>query len=224
VGQPDAQWQASIGDRDIPLSAQGPGPGATAAARRRGVEHGRGDLVHGRHVGARDLEHQLGSPAHPGGGGAPGVAAGGEHGEGGLAAGGVGEVAVVALPRAAVAVEGEEPREEEHGRACLAARAHPAAAQAQRQRPRGGQHGRVVLIGPRHQATGRAGPGVVLPGEKQKSHQAPHGVEGAAWSSSALRPPPPPGLLPLALCTCCSSSLELTAGRASASLSFFRSH
>lgn len=162
VGEPDAQRQAPVGGGDIPLGSQVPGPRAATAARLGEVEHGRGDPVHGGDTGSRDLEHQLGAATNPGRRRALGVAAGCVNGEGGLPAGGVREVVVIPFPGAVVPMEGEDPGEEEHGRAHLAPGADPAAAQAQGQGRLAGQHGRVVLVGAGDEAAGRAGAGVVL--------------------------------------------------------------
>lgn len=162
MGEPDAQRQAPVGGGDIPLGSQVPGPRAATAARLGEVEHGRGDPVHGGDTGSRDLEHQLGAATNPGRRRALGVAASCVNGEGGLPAGGVREVVVIPFPGAVVPMEGEDPGEEEHGRAHLAPRADPAAAQVQGQGRLAGQHGRVVLVGAGDEAAGRAGAGVVL--------------------------------------------------------------
>lgn len=71
-----------------------------------------------------------------------------------------------------MAIEGEEPSEEQHSRPCLAARDDPVTTQVQWQSWPGRQHRWVVLVGAGNATAGQAGPSVVLSKLKQRG-QAP---------------------------------------------------
>lgn len=129
-------------------------------------------------MGPCNLKHQLSVTVDPGGRGASGVVASCKHGEGGLAAGRVRNMVVVAFPGALAVIHTEGLCEGQYIRPRLTAHADPVV--SGRAGWPGRQHGWVVLVivlfGAGSETASRVGLSVVLPKLKE-------------WSGSREREP-----------------------------------